>query len=244
MFQIRSYMVVPVFAGEKLWGLLAAYQNSGTRHWKKREIDLLTQVGNQLGVAVQQAELLQQTKEQSSRLRTTVADLNAIVDNLGDGLLVIDVQSKITRCNPAFLALFNLEGVTPGLRINAALSVKLTNLIEQIKSHKEDRVTVEIELDNGRFGQASASSILKEGENEEGWQCLGLTILIRDVTFEREVNQMKTDFIATVSHELRTPLTSVLGFASIIQDKLDEIVIPAFHSSEFQPSPKLTRNLN
>ena len=51
-------------------------------------------------------------------------------------------------------------------------------------------------------------------------------ILVRDITQEKEVDRMKTDFISTVSHELRTPLTSVLGFASIIQEKLEEDVFP------------------
>ncbi|NEP01991.1 MAG: GAF domain-containing protein [Symploca sp. SIO2E9] len=62
-FQIKAYMVVPVFVGETLWGLLGAYQNSSSRNWKPRELSLLTQVGNQLGVALQQAQLLAQLKE-------------------------------------------------------------------------------------------------------------------------------------------------------------------------------------
>lgn len=62
-FQIKAYMVVPVFVGETLWGLLGAYHNSNPRHWKDRELSLLTQVGNQLGVALQQAQLLAQLKE-------------------------------------------------------------------------------------------------------------------------------------------------------------------------------------
>ncbi|MGB7440375.1 MAG: GAF domain-containing protein [Coleofasciculaceae cyanobacterium] len=62
-FQAKAYMVVPVFVGEQLWGLLAAYQNSGSRHWQQRELRLLTQVGNQLGVALQQTELLAQLQE-------------------------------------------------------------------------------------------------------------------------------------------------------------------------------------
>ncbi|MGQ4648963.1 GAF domain-containing protein [Lyngbya aestuarii] len=62
-FQIKAYMVVPVFVGENLWGLLGAYQNSGSRHWQERELSLLAQVGNQLGVALQQAQLLAQLQE-------------------------------------------------------------------------------------------------------------------------------------------------------------------------------------
>ncbi|RMG08954.1 MAG: GAF domain-containing protein [Cyanobacteria bacterium J055] len=59
-FQVKAYCLVPVFVGETLWGLLGAYQNSHTRHWESGEINLLSQVSNQLGVAVQQAELLVQ----------------------------------------------------------------------------------------------------------------------------------------------------------------------------------------
>lgn len=61
---------------------------------------------------------------------------------------------------------------------------------------------------------------------------LGTVILIRDITTEKEVDQMKTDFISTVSHELRTPLTSVLGFAKIIKKKLDDVVFPLVESDD------------
>jgi GAF domain-containing protein/DNA-binding response OmpR family regulator len=62
-FQIKAYIVVPVFVGEKLWGLLAAYQHSEPRHWEPIDVSLLTQLGNQLGVALQQAQLLAQLKK-------------------------------------------------------------------------------------------------------------------------------------------------------------------------------------
>ena len=109
--EVKAFVIVPVFVGDNLWGLLAAYQNSGPRHWEPREIALLGQVGNQLGVGINQGSLLTQTKTQSRQLRTTLADLSAIIDNLADGLLVTDTTGCITRFNPALLGMFNLEDV-------------------------------------------------------------------------------------------------------------------------------------
>ncbi len=69
LFEVRAYIIVPIFCGNKLWGLLASYQNSGPRHWKTSEINMVIQIGNQLGVAFQQAELLSQTQQQSEALQ-------------------------------------------------------------------------------------------------------------------------------------------------------------------------------
>ncbi len=71
-FQARAYIIVPIFCGSKLWGLLATYQNSSPRQWKTAEINIVVQIGNQLGVALQQAELLTQTQRQSEALQQAV----------------------------------------------------------------------------------------------------------------------------------------------------------------------------
>ncbi|MCA1991764.1 MAG: GAF domain-containing protein [Coleofasciculus sp. S288] len=73
-FEVKSCAVVSIFQGQKLWGLLSAFQNSGTRHWEEGEVKLLTQVAAQLGVALQQAEYLEKLREQSAQLSKT-ADL-------------------------------------------------------------------------------------------------------------------------------------------------------------------------
>ncbi|MGD1809292.1 GAF domain-containing protein [Dapis sp. BLCC M126] len=67
-YQARSYGIIAIYQGEKLWGLLAAFQNSGPRYWQKDEVDLLAQIGTQLGVALQQAEYVQKVQEQSKQL--------------------------------------------------------------------------------------------------------------------------------------------------------------------------------
>lgn len=67
--QARAYIIVPIFCGTQLWGLLATYQNSNPREWQEKEIRSVVQIGIQLGVAVQQAELLAQTQQQAKELK-------------------------------------------------------------------------------------------------------------------------------------------------------------------------------
>ncbi|MTJ10211.1 PAS domain S-box protein [Anabaena sp. UHCC 0204] len=76
-FQARAYIIVPIFYSNKIWGLLAIYQNSHPRHWKEAEIKIVVQIANQLGVALQQAELLEQTQKQSIALQNALIAADA-----------------------------------------------------------------------------------------------------------------------------------------------------------------------
>ncbi|MEO1187227.1 MAG: GAF domain-containing protein, partial [Cyanobacteria bacterium J06636_27] len=79
-FKIRAYALVPIFIGPKLWGLLAAYQHSSPRKWLDYEVEFLTQVGGQLGVAIQQADFLQQSKQQAIALEKSIARQRTLTD--------------------------------------------------------------------------------------------------------------------------------------------------------------------
>lgn len=59
-FQVRAYIVVPIFVGGALWGLLSAYQNSAPRQWQAWEVELLQQITEPLAIAIQQANLYNQ----------------------------------------------------------------------------------------------------------------------------------------------------------------------------------------
>ncbi|AFY40510.1 GAF sensor signal transduction histidine kinase [[Leptolyngbya] sp. PCC 7376] len=68
-FQAKAYAIAPIFQDDHLWGLLATFQNSGPRHWQTDEVELLAQVGEQLGIALQQTEFVRQLQSQSTELK-------------------------------------------------------------------------------------------------------------------------------------------------------------------------------
>jgi signal transduction histidine kinase len=71
----RAYLTAPIYCGDRLWGLLATYQNVTPRHWTPLEVQLITQTTEELGVAIQQAELLAQTRRQKQELTTALTRL-------------------------------------------------------------------------------------------------------------------------------------------------------------------------
>ncbi|MFN6565661.1 GAF domain-containing protein [Dendronalium sp. ChiSLP03b] len=109
----RNETFVPIRQGETLWGLLVAYQNSQPRYWKDEEINLLAQVGVQLGIAIQQAELLEQTKRQTLELTQALQELKQTQTRLiqgekmaGLGQLLAGVAHEIN--NPVSFIFGNL----------------------------------------------------------------------------------------------------------------------------------------
>ncbi len=240
--KISSYLAMPVLVQGNTPGYLAC-THSKPRRWTPREIELLDSVADQLAIAIRQTRLHAQTQEQfqtvseqARRLaqatvqqQETLAYLSAIINNLADGLLVTDTRGKISRWNPALLTMFNLEEIN---LINQdcqdIFSRELVELVAMTEERPTEIFTAEVELFGDRFGKAVATAILKDSKSERVGDILsiGSVVLIRDITAEKEVDQVKTDFISTVSHELRTPLTSILGFAKIVNKKLQERIFP------------------
>ncbi|MDX2098524.1 MAG: GAF domain-containing protein [Leptolyngbyaceae cyanobacterium bins.59] len=74
-FHIKAFMIVPIFVGPNLWGLLGVYQHSSVRYWEEAEVEFTRQIATQLGVALQHAELLDRARHQTDQLTQTLAEL-------------------------------------------------------------------------------------------------------------------------------------------------------------------------
>jgi signal transduction histidine kinase/ActR/RegA family two-component response regulator len=165
-------------------------------------------------------------------LTDNLAFMQAVMDNLADGLLVVGAQDQVTHHNPALLQMFAVDPEeAPEALLRDLFPPGLAELADRARLHPERAHVAEVPLAGGRVGKAVATSISSQAPDDDSAAPGQVVLLIRDITSEKEVDRMKTDFISTVSHELRTPLTSVLGFAKIIKRRLEQTLLPALDRS-------------
>ncbi|MEH2412512.1 GAF domain-containing sensor histidine kinase [Nostoc sp.] len=141
----RNETFVPIREGEKLWGLLVAYQNSQPRYWKEEEINLLAQVGVQFGIAIQQAELLEQTKRQTLEITQALQELKQTQTRLiqgekmaGLGQLLAGVAHEIN--NPISFIFGNLIHLTE-------YTQELLNVVKLYRQNSSLLPTVQQQID-------------------------------------------------------------------------------------------------
>jgi methyl-accepting chemotaxis protein PixJ len=93
-FEARAYVIAPIFgANRKLWGLIAVYQNTGTRKWQEEEIETLRQMGLQVGIAMEQIDYIKQLQKRAEQEQT----INRIADKIRQSLVVDDVFTSVVQ---------------------------------------------------------------------------------------------------------------------------------------------------
>ncbi|MBG1243628.1 PAS domain S-box protein [Nostoc sp. NZL] len=76
--QVRANLVVPISLGDELWGLMAAHQCAAPREWQSSEITLLRQLGAQVSIAIQQADLFKQLQIELTERKQAEIDLQQL----------------------------------------------------------------------------------------------------------------------------------------------------------------------
>lgn len=88
-FQVRANLVVPIVVDDTLWGLLIAHHCQGPRSWQSPDINLLVQLGMQVGIAAQHAELHQQVQQLNIHLEQLVQERTAALQQSLDSEAVM-----------------------------------------------------------------------------------------------------------------------------------------------------------
>ena len=151
-------------------------------------------------------------------LRESRTRMDLVVEGIHEGILMVDLEERVQVANREVRLLLGHPG-------GEVLGTPLADLLSPLEGagpllsdlgSVQESVEVRTPGTPARILTITTSPYL----DHHGWLA-GRLLLVRDVTAEREVERMKSQFVASVSHELRTPLTSILGFARTLLRKPD-----------------------
>lgn len=153
------------------------------------------------------------------------AEAEALFTSIGDGAISTDEFGRITRVNPAAQQILGfsenelLGAWFPKKIVAVTFDEKPVNLIDRpiTKAFLMGRPISEKTYYRHKDGQkvavaVNASPILLNGKP------LGAIEVFRDITFEQEVDRMKSEFISLASHQLRTPLSAIKTYSHMLFD--------------------------
>jgi NtrC-family two-component system sensor histidine kinase KinB len=198
------------------------------------DLDTVVEVrsGDELGVlAAQFNEMAGRIRQlrQSDLGKVLVAQqtAEAAVDSLYDPVIVTDAEGRVQRINRAAQPLFGPEATVLGKPVqdvtnDPRLSMAVLDVLESQRSvvSEEGAAIVPLVVDGAERSFRQRTTPMRDADN----RLVGAVMLLEDITHLREIDRLKSEFIATASHELRTPLTSLeMGVHLLLEGSAGEL---------------------
>jgi two-component system, NtrC family, sensor histidine kinase KinB len=151
----------------------------------------------------------------------------AAIDSLYDPVIVTDGEGRVTKLNPAAEEIFGSENENTGRHVgelarDARIAGAVAEALESQRPVAGEGMSSVLPL--AVDGSERAFRLRTTPMRDNGHRLLGAVTILEDITHLREIDRLKSEFIATASHELRTPLTSVqMGVHLLLEGALGEL---------------------
>jgi len=191
---IRSFLCVPINAGESTCGAITLVTSESGRRFADQDLRMAEELALRAAAVIENARLYEEVERRAQAARA--------LETIADGVVLLDKDERILLWNHAAEAMTGLAAADIiGHPAREALPGYADHMAEVDVDGRPQTVPLEI---NGRELWLSFSAVRFDE---------GTVYAFRDLTEERVIEQMRSDFVATVSHELRTPLAAIYGAA-------------------------------
>ena len=160
-------------------------------------------------------------KEVDSKIKSVQREKDekeSLLSSIDGGIIALDEKGGIIFINKIAINYLNISSITiEGKNYENILKhKKIISFIKDSFGPKENiQKEIYIKLNKKRYYLLNASPLIRNTMKT------GVLILINDITFQKQLEKLRSDFVANVSHELKTPITSIMGFLELLMIKAE-----------------------
>jgi len=198
---LRSFMIVPLASRDRIFGAMTFIVSETDREYGAEDLVFAQELGRRAAAAIDNSRLFAEAEERGRAV--------LVLDHVGEGVCLVDRNGIVRLWNPA------AEAIT-GIRAGAILGRPPADAIPGWTRIEESVPVSDFPAPSHHLPETLPLDV----GHREAWLLIsgvrfpgGTVFAFHDVTEERSLRQLQTEFVATVSHELRTPLAAVYGAA-------------------------------
>lgn len=216
---VRAELAAPIMVGERAEAVIIL-DSPRSNAFGEEELAFVRALCDRAAHPLSRAVHYQEALESANYL-------GQVFSSLPTGLALLDSNGKVLRANPAWSAIWGLNGHGGRAPFHVSLDLVetlLPRLQEPLKLTEfcsaGQRAPGEVQRLNVRLANPTQElRVLSVPTRDSQRQLTGRLWAVTDVTRETESERLKTEFVSIVSHELRTPLTSILGYTELLLNR-------------------------
>jgi PAS domain S-box-containing protein len=193
-------------------GVLHAFNKRHGEDFNEEDVRLLERMARNVGSIIANLQMYREVVEEREELLQTFESLTA-------GLILISPEGRLSQVNASARAIFDAGPDSIGKNYRDVIRNDAIEKIFLANQRGEETPKAEIHVPvrgSERIYEVQSAQV----RNEEG-RDLGIVAIFNDITEMKNIDKMKSSFVAMASHELRTPLTAIKGFSSTLLDGID-----------------------
>ncbi len=205
-------------------GVLHSFNKRHGEDFNDEDVRLLERMAKNVGSIIANLQMYREVVEEREELLQTLESLSA-------GLVLIGSEGRISQMNSSCRAIFGLATSPVGKPYPDLIPNPEIKEMVLRGANGQDVGTAEITVHlhgNDRIYQVNGAQV----KHEDG-KDLGVVLILNDVTDLKNIEKMKSSFVAMASHELRTPLTAIKGFSSTLLEGIDDDLYTKEDQKEF-----------